>query len=69
MKDIYSQVKESGYISSDQKKEMTNINYATQKKMKDIQAGKYKDINKEVAEEMIITAKMSSWLQDKYGGR
>lgn len=66
VKDIYENVKEKGYMSNSEQEELNNIHYATQKKMYDIEQGRYKDVNKQVAEEMITTEKMKNWLSNKY---
>ena len=66
---IYKSVKDTGYMSSGQQEELNNIHYATQRKMKDIEAGKYTEVGKEVADAMVLTEKMKNWLQDSYGRR
>ena len=59
-KEIYSQFKEQGYLTSEQQKEFTNIEYANKQKMEDIQTGKYTEASKVVAQEMILIEKMKS---------
>jgi hypothetical protein len=64
--EIYSVVKDTGYLNQDQQKDLHNIDYATRKKLEDIEAGKYTDVTRDVAKEMIMTEKMKNLLQDKY---
>ena len=59
-KEIYSQFKEQGYLTSEQQKEFSNIEDANKQKMDDIQSGKYTEASKEVAQEMILIEKMKS---------
>jgi len=67
VKEIYNQVKESGYMTQEQQNELNTIDYATRRKMQDIEAGKYKEVTQEAAREMVLTEKIKSWLQDSYG--
>ncbi len=69
MKNIYNDVKSSGYISNSQKQELQNINYANRRKLDAIHSGEYGNVSKETAREMVLTEKMRSWLQDSYGRR
>ena len=69
IKGIYQQVKETGEMTPDQIGDLNNIDYAMRRKMQDIEAGKYTEITKETAREMILTEKMKTWLQDAYGRR
>lgn len=65
--EIYSTVKDNGYMSADQQQELKNIDYATRRKLDDIEAGKYTDVSREVADAMVLTERMKNWLQDSYG--
>jgi len=67
MANIYSAVKEKGYMSESQKENLYNVHYATQKKLQDIETGHYKEATKQAAQEMVLTEKMKNWLQDSYG--
>jgi hypothetical protein len=67
MTDIYNTAKETGYVSANQQKELNDIHYATKKKLEDIESGKYANVSREVAGEMVITEKMKNWLQESYG--
>lgn len=67
VKNIYQQVKAAGEVTPEQMNELNNIEYANRRKMQDIQAGKYTEVTREAAREMILTEKMKSWLQESYG--
>ena len=56
-------------MSSDQQQDLRNIDYATRRKLDDIEAGKYTEVGKEVADAMVLTERMKNWLQDSYGRR
>lgn len=64
---IYSAVKESGYMNNDQQEELNHIHYAAQKKLEDIESGRYANFSKDVAHELVVTERMKNWLQESYG--
>jgi hypothetical protein len=65
---IYSQFKETGHITYEQKKELDTIGFAEAYKMNDIKAGSY-DADRRAVDDMVVTQKIKNWLQDKYKGR
>lgn len=69
VRNIYNRARVAGELTQDQQEELQNIDYATKRKMYDIEAGKYTEVTREAAQEMVITEKMKNWLQDSYGRR
>ncbi len=65
-KEIYSEAKNKGYVSPQQMNELRDIEYATQKKVHDIEQGKYADATREAARDMVMTERIKNWLEDKY---
>ncbi|MBD3249315.1 hypothetical protein GF336_04685 [Candidatus Woesearchaeota archaeon] len=65
-KEIYSEAKDKGYVSPKHMNELRDIEYATRKKMEDIEQGKYTDATKEAARDMVMTERIKNWLEDKY---
>jgi len=65
MKEIYSEVKEQGYVSPRQMEEINNIGYANARKFDAAKQGEYAP-NQEAANEMVLTQKMKNWLQSMY---
>lgn len=64
--EIYSDVKDTGYMTSGQQEELQQIHYATQKKLKDIEEGRYSGATKDAAREMVVTEQMKNLLQSRY---
>ena len=64
---IYQEVKKTGEITYQQKKELDAIGYAEAYKMQEIQEGGY-EADRRTAEDMVVTQKIKNWLQDKYRG-
>ena len=58
--EIYAQFKDQGYLNPVQQEELSNIDYANKQKMNDIQSGKYTEVNKNIAQEMILTEKIKN---------
>jgi len=67
VRNIYNSVKTTGEITPRQQEELHNIEYAERRKMQDIEAGKYKEVTRQAAQDMVITERMKNWLQDSYG--
>ena len=65
MKEIYSEIKDQGYISPKQMEEINNLSYANVRKLDDIRSGRYSP-SQEAAHEMVITQKMKNMLQSMY---
>ena len=65
MKEIYSEAKEKGYISSGQMEEINNLGYANIRKFDDARVGEYSP-TQEAAREMVLTQKMKNMLQRMY---
>ena len=62
-KEIYQEFKDTGYLSRDKQEELNNIHYANRKKLDDIEAGKYHEASKEVANDMVLIEKMKNAVQ------
>ena len=62
-KELYQDFKSQGYLSATQQEEMNNIQYANHKKLDDIEAGKYHEVSKEVANEMVLIERMKNAVQ------
>ena len=65
MKQIYSEVKDQGYVSPKQMEEINNLSYANARKFEDTRAGEYSP-TQEAAREMVLTQKIKGWLQSMY---
>ena len=58
-KELYSQFKEQGeYLTKQQLNEFGSIEYANRKKLEDIEAGRYTEVNQEVVREMVMIEKI-----------
>ena len=58
--ELYGQFKQQGYLSPAQQEEFNNIEYANRQKLRDIEAGRYAEISKSVANEMVLIEKMKN---------
>jgi hypothetical protein len=65
MKEIYSDVKEKGYISPHQMEEVNNIGYANIRKFDAAKTGEYSP-TQEAARRMVLTQRMKEWAQSIY---
>lgn len=66
MADIYQDVKDTGYMSNEQKQEISQIGYANNLKFKAAKSGKYSNVSEKAADAMIETQKQKNLLQEKY---
>ena len=60
-KELYTEFKTQGnQFTPEQQEEFSNIEYANRKKLEDIEAGKYTEVSKEVANEMVLIERMKN---------
>ena len=60
---LYGQFKQQGYLNPTQQEEFNNLEYANRKKLQDIETGRYAEISKSVANEMVLIEKMKNATQ------
>jgi len=65
MKDIYQAVEEKGYISREEERKIGYLGAATERKLEDIEAGKY-SLTEEAAEAALLTKRIGANLRDMY---
>jgi hypothetical protein len=68
IKNIYQNVQSSGIMSSDQIKQIDNIEYALDKKKQDIESGEYNP-SEYAANKLVSTQQIGEELKRKYKGR
>jgi hypothetical protein len=62
---IYQAVEEKGYISQEEERRVEYLSAATERKLEDIEAGKY-SLTEEVAEAALLTKRMGKKLREMY---
>lgn len=65
VRDIYQAVNEKGYVSPEEERRIGHLSAATERKLEDIEAGKY-SLTEEVAREALLTRRMGEKLKDIY---
>ncbi|MBT4651812.1 hypothetical protein HOC13_04815 [Candidatus Woesearchaeota archaeon] len=65
MKNIYSAFDEKGYVSSEEERRVGYLGSAIDRKLEDIQAGRY-SLTEEVAQAALLTQQIGSALRDVY---
>lgn len=67
MKNLYSEVQDKGYVNSDEKQKLGNIEYAVNKKKEDIKEGSYNP-SEQIAETIDHTQQLASKVKMMYKG-